>query len=104
MRALVTARQDRGRRLDWIAIGSTAGQDAPIPSAALRASGLSIVGSGQGSVGRAAFVEELPGIVAAIADHTVTIEAQPAAFSEVETRWSSDAATSGRVVFTTVDR
>lgn len=104
MRALVTARQDRGRRLDWIAIGSTAGQNAPVPSAALRASGLSIVGSGQGSVGRAAFVEELPGIVATIADHTVTVDAQAVPFREVEAYWTGDAAASGRVVFTTADR
>jgi NADPH:quinone reductase-like Zn-dependent oxidoreductase len=101
MRSLVTARQDRGRRLDWIAIGSTAGQDAPVPSAALRASGLSIVGSGQGSVGRVAFVSELPDIVSAIADRTVAIDSQAAPFREVESRWIGDAATTGRVVFTT---
>ena len=104
MRSLVTARQNRGRRLDWIAIGSTAGQDAPIPSAALRASGLRIVGSGQGSVGRAAFVEELPGIVAAIADKTVSIETRPAPFNDIEALWVGGAATSGRVVFTAADR
>ena len=101
MRSLVTARQDRGRQLDWIAIGSTAGQDAPVPSAALRASGLSIVGSGQGSVGRAAFVSELPGIVSAIADRTVAIDAEAAPFREVAARWAGDGATTGRVVFTT---
>lgn len=104
MRSLVMARQDRGRRLDWIAIGSTAGQEAPVPSAALRASGLSIVGSGQGSVGRAAFVSELPGIVSAIADRTATVDAENAPLREVEARWASVAATTGRVVFTTGGR
>lgn len=95
VRAIVTARADRGRRLDWVAIGSTAGQEAPIPSAALRASGLTIVGSGQGSVGRAAFVAELPGIVAAIADGTVRVDASAVRMSEVEAAWAGQAA--GRV-------
>ena len=104
MHALVTARKDRGRRLDWIAIGSTGGQEAPIPSAALRASGLSIVGSGQGSVGRNAFVAELPGIVAAIADGTVVVDARPVPFSDVESGWVDTGAEGARVVFTASDR
>ncbi|WP_144715442.1 zinc-binding alcohol dehydrogenase family protein [Curtobacterium pusillum] len=99
MAALVTARPDRGRRLDWIAIGSTAGQEARIPSAALRASGLTIVGSGQGSVGRAAFVAELPGIVAAIADGTVRIDATAVPMADVEAAWAGhDGTATSRVV------
>ena len=50
MRAIVTARRDRGAPLTWVQIGSVAGPTAPIPSAALRAARLQIVGSGQGSV------------------------------------------------------
>ena len=99
MRALVTARADRGRRLDWVAIGSTAGQEARIPSAALRASGLTIVGSGQGSVGRAAFVAELPHIVAAIADGTIGVDATAVRMSDVASAWAGQSgAGAGRVV------
>ncbi|WFR67797.1 zinc-binding alcohol dehydrogenase family protein [Curtobacterium flaccumfaciens] len=99
MRALVTARSDRGCRLDWVAIGSTAGQEARVPSAALRASGLTIVGSGQGSVGRAAFVAELPGIVAAIADGTIRVDATAVRMTDVEEAWSGQSGSSaGRVV------
>jgi NADPH:quinone reductase-like Zn-dependent oxidoreductase len=99
MRALVTARSDRGRRLDWVAIGSTAGQEAAIPSAALRASGLTIVGSGQGSVGRAAFVAELPHIVAAIADGTIRVDATAVRMSDVASAWAGQGGTAaGRVV------
>jgi NADPH:quinone reductase-like Zn-dependent oxidoreductase len=47
---VVTDRADRGRLLTWIQIGSIAGSTAAIPSAALRAARLQIVGSGQGSV------------------------------------------------------
>lgn len=99
VRAVVTARTDRGRRLDWVAIGSTAGQDAPIPSAALRASGLTIVGSGQGSVGRAAFVAELPHIVAAIADGTIRVDATAMRMADVERAWGGQGHDgAGRVV------
>jgi len=99
VRALVTARGERGRRLDWVAIGSTAGQEARIPSAALRASGLTIVGSGQGSVGRQAFVAELPGIVGAIADGTVRVDAVRARMADVGAAWTGHVgAAAGRVV------
>jgi NADPH:quinone reductase-like Zn-dependent oxidoreductase len=101
MRAVVTARRDRGRQLDWVAIGSTAGQEARIPSAALRASGLTIVGSGQGSVGREAFVAELPGIVGAIADGTVRVRSTAVPLAEVHAAWSGRATdATGRVVLT----
>lgn len=101
MRAVVTARTDPGRRLDWIAIGSTAGHEATIPSAALRASGLTLVGSGQGSVGRAGFVAELPGIVGAIVDGTVRVDATAVGLSDVEATWAGQpAGSTGRVVFT----
>jgi hypothetical protein len=99
MRAVVTVRADRGRRLDWVAIGSTAGQEAPIPSAALRASGLTIVGSGQGSVGRAAFVAELPAITAAVADGTIAVEAARSRMADVRAVWADrPAGSASRVV------
>ena len=47
MVAIVTDRADRGKPLTWIEIGSVAGPTAPIPSAALRAARLQIVGSGK---------------------------------------------------------
>lgn len=99
MAALVTTRGARGDRLDWVAIGSTAGQEAPVPSAALRASGLTIVGSGQGSVGTAGFVAELPGIVAAIADGTITVQATRVPVRDVAAAWTGRVdAGAGRVV------
>ena len=60
MTAIVTQRADRGRPLTWIQIGAVAGPTAPIPSAALRAARLQIVGSGQGSVSTHDNLAELP--------------------------------------------
>ena len=58
MTALVTKRADRAKALSWIQIGSVAGATARIPSAALRAANLEILGSGQGSVSTADIVAE----------------------------------------------
>src|SRR6202035_2297013 len=60
MAALVTGRADRGQPLAWVQIGSVAGPTAAIPSAALRAARLQIVGSGQGSVATGRILAGLP--------------------------------------------
>jgi hypothetical protein len=100
MVALVTARAEPGRTVDWITIGAAAGGEAAIPSAALRSSPLRIIGSGQGSVGRAAFLAELPGIVGAIADGVVTIDTEAAPFADVTARWDhTDVPAATRLVF-----
>src|SRR3984957_15039383 len=49
MIATIPARPARAKPLTWIEIGSIAGPAAPVPSAALRAARLTLVGSGQGS-------------------------------------------------------
>src|SRR5260370_919242 len=66
MIAVVTGRADRGKPLTWIEIGSIAGPAAQIPSAALRAARLTIVGSGQGSVSVPEYLAELPALAEAI--------------------------------------
>ena len=60
MIAIATTRAVADRPLTWIQIGSVAGPTAAIPSAALRAARLAVVGSGQGSVPTADIVSELP--------------------------------------------
>jgi NADPH:quinone reductase-like Zn-dependent oxidoreductase len=96
--AIVTARADRGRALDWIQIGSVAGATASIPSAALRAANLRIVGSGQGSVSTREIVGELPALAAQINAGALSVNATSVPLSEVESAWNAPAAT--RVVFT----
>ncbi|MCF7551749.1 zinc-binding alcohol dehydrogenase family protein [Pseudonocardia sp. WMMC193] len=91
MVGLVTARSDRGRPLDWVQIGSVAGASAEVPSAALRASGLRIVGSGQGSVPTADIVGELPAIAAALSAGDLQVDADPRPLSEIERVWTEPA-------------
>lgn len=100
IRAIVGHRRDRGRRLDWIEVGSAAGPDIALPSAALRAADLRIIGSGQGSVSTAAIIGELPALAAEITAGTFTVDAVPLPLSRVETAWGAPVAAGGRIVFT----
>jgi NADPH:quinone reductase-like Zn-dependent oxidoreductase len=100
MAAVVTGRADRGRPLAWIEIGSVAGPTAAIPSAALRAARLQIVGSGHGSVSTREFVAELPALAQEITKGSFDIDARPTPLSEVEQAWADAARSRQRIVLT----
>ncbi len=87
--AVITARPDRGKPLSWVEIGSVAGPTAEIPSAALRAARLQLVGSGQGSVGTRELLGELPGLARALTDGSLAIEARAVPLVEVEAAWAA---------------
>ena len=84
---IVTDRTDRGVPLAWIQIGAVAGTTAPVPSAALRASRLQIVGSGQGSVPTGDYLAELPALAAEITRGTFRVDARAVPLAEVEAAW-----------------
>lgn len=87
MRAIIPARADDGQQLTWVQIGSVAGLEAPIPSAALRAVNLRIVGSGQGSVDPGDIKGELVKIAKEVARGTFELDARAVPLSEVEKVW-----------------
>jgi NADPH:quinone reductase-like Zn-dependent oxidoreductase len=89
MRELITDRPDRGKPLTWVQIGSVAGPTAAIPSAALRAARLQIVGSGQGSVPTADILAELPALAGEITRGTFQIDARPVPLADVESAWTA---------------
>jgi NADPH:quinone reductase-like Zn-dependent oxidoreductase len=90
MAAIITGRADRGKPLAWIQIGSVAGRTSPIPSAALRAARLQIVGSGQGSVSAREYLAELPALAELISAGTLDIAARAMPLAEVEQAWATD--------------
>ena len=98
MLAVVTDRADRARPLTWIEIGSVAGPTAAIPSAALRAAPLQVVGSGQGSVGARDILTELPELAEQITSGAFEIGAQPRPLAEIEQAWADAANTRQRIV------
>jgi NADPH:quinone reductase-like Zn-dependent oxidoreductase len=96
MTAILTSRADRGKPLSWIQIGAVAGATAAIPSAALRAARLDIVGSGQGSVSPREYLAELPALAEQITAGTFDVDASAVPLADVEQAWT--AATKQRVV------
>jgi NADPH:quinone reductase-like Zn-dependent oxidoreductase len=87
MEAVVTNRTDRGRPLTWIEVGSVAGPAATIPSAALRAARLQLVGSGQGSVPTRDILAELPELARRISDGAFRIDAATMPLADVGVAW-----------------
>jgi NADPH:quinone reductase-like Zn-dependent oxidoreductase len=98
MAAIITNRADRAKPLTWIEIGSVAGLVAPIPSAALRAARLQIVGSGQGSVSTDEILAELPALAREIASGSFGIDARPTPLADVERAWADAPGTAQRIV------
>jgi NADPH:quinone reductase-like Zn-dependent oxidoreductase len=92
-------RSDPGRPLTWIEIGSVAGASAEIPSAALRAIRLHIVGSGQGSVPTRDILAELSALVVEITSGGFLLDVRAVPLARVETAWS-DTASNQRIVIT----
>ncbi len=89
MVALLTARSDRSRALDWIEIGAMAGPTIELPSVALRSANLRIQGNGQGAVSPQAYLAELPSLVDEIGSGTLEINVHPVPLAEVEATWTA---------------
>jgi NADPH:quinone reductase-like Zn-dependent oxidoreductase len=99
--ALVKGRAERSKPLWWIQIGSMAGTTIALPSAALRAANLQLLGSGQGSVTTAEIVAELPELAAQITAGTFVVDPVPRPLGEVESVWNAPTAPGQRIVFVT---
>ncbi|MEV7324206.1 zinc-binding alcohol dehydrogenase family protein [Streptomyces sp. NPDC093970] len=98
--AVLTWRTDRSAALDWIQIGSLAGPEITLPSAALRAANLRLMGSGQGSVTARGIVAELPSLITELTRGTLTADALPMPLSQVEEAWSAPVEPGRRIVLT----
>jgi NADPH:quinone reductase-like Zn-dependent oxidoreductase len=98
MATLVTERADRSRPLDWVQIGAVTGATAPIPSAALRASGLRVVGSGQGSVRTSELLAELPALASELASGALPVAPRAVTLGDLEEVWTRPAGPEERLV------
>ena len=97
---VVTGRADRRRPLRWVEIGSVGGPVAEIPSAALRAARLQLIGSGQGSVDTAEILAELPALAGAIDRGELDVDAAAIPLADVERAWLDGVAAHRRLVIT----
>ncbi|MFT3715892.1 MAG: zinc-binding alcohol dehydrogenase family protein [Gordonia sp. (in: high G+C Gram-positive bacteria)] len=96
--AVVPHRTRDEQLLTWIQIGSVAGPESPIPSAALRAVNLRIIGSGQGSVEPRAYRAEIGALADEIDRGTFDVAVRRVPLRDVEAAWSDDGTTE-RIVF-----
>jgi NADPH:quinone reductase-like Zn-dependent oxidoreductase len=97
--ALLKARADRSRAMNWIQIGATAGPTIELPSVALRSANLRLQGNGQGAVSTEAYLAELPSLVEEIDAGTIGISARPVPLADVEATWSAPEVPGVRTVF-----
>jgi NADPH:quinone reductase-like Zn-dependent oxidoreductase len=86
--ALLTARSDRSRPLDWIQIGAMAGPTLELPSVALRSANFRIQGNGQGAVSTQGYLAELPSLIAEIDSGRLTMAVRTFPLREVESAWT----------------
>jgi NADPH:quinone reductase-like Zn-dependent oxidoreductase len=98
MLALLRARDDRSRAMDWIQIGAMAGPTLELPSVALRSANLRIQGNGQGAVSTQAYLAELPSLIEQIDADALQVSARPVPLSEVEAIWNVPDAPGERIV------
>ena len=96
---LLTNRDDRGKDLTWLQIGSVAGPSAEIASAALRSTRTQIVGSGIGSVAGRCFRAEIPRIAKAVTKGAFDIRPQAVPLREVAEVWDGTPDSDSRIVF-----
>lgn len=86
---LILGRSDRSRLIEWVEIGSVAGAEIALPSAALRQANIRFLGSGQGSNSARGIVEQLPSLVAELVAGTLTTDAVGIPLSDVERAWAT---------------
>ena len=98
MMALLTARSDRSRAMDWIQIGAMAGPAIELPSVALRSANLRIQGTGQGAVSARGYLEELPALIDEIDSGAFQMGVRAVPLRDVEAAWEAGDVAGERVV------
>jgi NADPH:quinone reductase-like Zn-dependent oxidoreductase len=87
--ALLKARADRSRAMDWIQIGAIASPTIELPSVALRSANLRLQGNGQGAVSAQAYLAELPSLIDEIGAGTIEVNVRPVELADVEATWTA---------------
>lgn len=90
---------DASRPIRYVEIGGMAGRDITLPSAALRSSGLEIMGSGLGSVPFSRMIACMGALMQAVVPAGLMIATETAPLSDVATAWNRKTG-ANRLVFT----
>lgn len=87
--AIIPHRANDNQTLNWVQVGSVAGPESAIPSAALRAARLDIVGSGQGSVSTDDIVAELEELARVVCDGAFSLDIRTVSLHDIEHAWTA---------------
>lgn len=85
---LLPARADHSQEITWIEIGSMAGVEMALPSAALRSVNLKMIGSGQGSISPKIYLSELPKLAQLISQGNFNVAVGAFPLAEVASKWN----------------
>jgi NADPH:quinone reductase-like Zn-dependent oxidoreductase len=99
MPALCRRREAESRALNWVLIGSIAGDDISLSSVLLRKRNLHVLGSGQGATSTADMFSVSPEVVAALAGGTLQVQIREVPLADVERHWSTKTRSGERLVF-----
>jgi len=97
--AVLAGRSRPDRPVTWIQIGAIAGPTISLPSAALRANNLQIMGSGQGSISVDDILAAMASLLAELVAGRLTVDARPVPLSDVEAAWNTPTGPGERIVF-----
>lgn len=78
---------EAAHRVRFVQVGSLSHANVTLPAAALRSSGLELLGSGLGSVSNEGLVRAAAGVLDAVASAGLHIDAEAVPLSEVERAW-----------------
>ncbi|WP_282779237.1 zinc-binding alcohol dehydrogenase family protein [Nocardia sp. CC201C] len=98
MRAVLDARTQHTRLLDWVQIGGMGGPEITLSGHALRSNAFRILGSGFGAVSHEALHQVLCEVAEAIAAGGLLVRPRPVPLAEVEKAWVHDDAPGERTV------
>jgi NADPH:quinone reductase-like Zn-dependent oxidoreductase len=96
--ALLTARSDRSRSLNWIQIGAVAGPTLLLPSVALRSANFRIQGVGQGAISTEGYLAELLPLVDEIESGTLEVVTRTVQLKDIESTWTEPDVPGERIV------
>lgn len=100
MRAVLGARTQHTRLLDWVQIGGMGGDAITVSGHTLRSNAFRILGSGFGSVDMQIMQREFTELIAAIAAGAMAVRPHPFPLAEVEAAWAHQDAPGERTVIT----
>ncbi|WP_216207346.1 quinone oxidoreductase family protein [Amycolatopsis aidingensis] len=98
MRAVLGARTQHTRLLDWVQIGGMGGDAITLSGHALRSNAFRVLGSGFGSVDMQVMRREFTELVAAIAAGGMAVRPYPFPLDQVEAAWAHQDAPGERTV------